>query len=103
MFGDMFGNIEQQQQALNEKLSKIAVEASIENGAIKVSANGKKEITNISIDTSKLALEDAEQLEDLLLEVINRALAIADEKAAEQSQSLIKDMLPPGLDNLFGS
>ena len=102
MFGDMLGNIEQQQQELAEKLSHIKVGASIEDGAIQVSANGNKEITNIAIDSSKLDIQDSEQLEDLLLEVINRALELAGEQADQQSQSLIKDMLPPGLGNLFG-
>lgn len=102
MFGDLLGNIEQQQQELNQKLQHITVEASIEDGAIKVISNANKQLTNITIDKDKLDLSDTEQIEDLLLEVVNRALALAGEKAEVESQKLMQNMLPPGMGGLFG-
>jgi DNA-binding protein YbaB len=47
-------------------------------------------------------LTDKEELEDLLLVAINRVLELAEEKAGVETQSLLKDMMPPGLGNLFG-
>lgn len=96
------GNMEEQQAAMQEKLAAIIVEAEAGDGAIKVQASADKQITNISIDETKLDLSDKEELEDLLMVAINRALELAEEKASVESQSMLKDMLPPGLGNLFG-
>ncbi len=103
MFGDLMGNMEEKQKALQEKLGQIKVEASSGDGAITVEVNGNKEVLNIKIDQNKTSLEDVEELEDLMLIAINRALEMAGEKAEAESQSLISDLLPPGLGGLFGS
>ena len=102
MFGDLLGDMQSKQQALQEKLAQIEVEGESGNGAIKITANGNKEIVNISIDQNKIELNDVEELEDLILIAINRALGEATKKAEEESQSLISDMLPPGFGGLFG-
>ena len=102
MFGDLMGNMEEKQAEMKAKLANITVEAEAGDGAIKISANANREILNISIDKSKIDLEDSEQLEDLLLVAINRVIKNATEKEAEESQKLIQDMLPPGLGGMFG-
>ena len=97
MFGDMFGNIEAKQAELAQKTGAIVVETTV--GGIKVAANGNKEIVNISIlDPS--VLEDKEQLEDVLMAAVNRALSEAGEKAAVEMQKSMEAMLPPGLGGL---
>ncbi len=97
MFGNMFGNIEEKQAELAQKTAAIVVEATV--GGIKVAANGNKEIVNISIlDPS--VLEDKEQLEDVLMAAVNRALEDAGEKAAAEMQKSMEAMLPPGLGGL---
>ncbi len=97
MFGNMFGNIEEKQAELAQKTAAIVVEATV--GGIKVAANGNKEIVNISIlDPS--VLEDKEQLEDVLMAAVNRALSDAGEKAAVEMQKSMEAMLPPGLGGL---
>lgn len=102
MFGDLMGNMEEKQKALQEKLSNIEVEGDAGDRAVVVKANGNKEVLNISIDQNKVSLDDVEELEDLVLIAVNRALASAAEKAEAESQSMISDMLPPGLGGLFG-
>ena len=105
MFGDLFGNMEEKQQEMQEKLAQIHVEGEAGNGAIKVIASGDQKIVDISIDKTALDWEDSEQIEDLLMTAANRALEAAAEKAAEASQEMLKDMMPPGLgglSNLFG-
>ncbi len=98
----MFGDMEEKQKQLQIKLSQIEVSATAGEGAIKVMANANREITNIAIDKSAIDLEDMEQLEDLLLVAVNRAIALAAAKEAEEAQNLLKDMLPPGMDGLSG-
>ena len=99
------GDMEERQKAMREALSQIEVNAEAGDGAIKVVANANREIINISINKEALDWEDHEQVEDLILVAINRALELAAQKEAEESQKMIKDMLPPGLgdlQNLFG-
>lgn len=100
MFGDILGNFKEKQEALKEKLASITVEAEVEDGAVKVTANCARQILNISIDKSKLDWEDQEQVEDLVLAAVNRAIEKASEKEKAEAQGLISDMMPPGLGNL---
>lgn len=105
MFGDLFGDMEAKQAALKEKLAQLTVEEEVGDGAVRITANGNREITNVQLDRTKLDPEDWEQLEDLLLVGINRVLAKAAETEATETESLLKDMLPPGMGdmgNLFG-
>ena len=97
MFGNLLGDFEKKQKEMMEQAEAITV--TTENQGVKVTVNGKKEIVNISIDPS--VLSDKEQLEDLLVVTINRALEEVGEQAAEQAQSLMQNMLPPGLSDLF--
>ncbi|MEL6863851.1 MAG: YbaB/EbfC family nucleoid-associated protein [Bacteroidota bacterium] len=105
MFSDLFGNMQERQEALRKQLGEIEISAEAGDGAVRVSANARREITNITIDPDKMDWEDKEAVEDLLLVAINRALQEAAAKEAEASQNLIKDIMPPGmgdLGNLFG-
>ena len=100
MFGDLMGNMQEKQAQMKKQLAVIIVEAEAGDGAIKVSANANREITNISIDKNKLDWEDKEQVEDLLLVALNRALEMAAQKEAEETQKMISNMLPPGMGDL---
>ena len=100
MFGDLFGNVEQQQKELQEKLAQIEVQGEAGEGAIVITANANQKVLNISIDKSKLDWEDSEEVEDLLLVAINRTLDKAASKQAEESQKLIQNMMPPGMGGL---
>lgn len=106
MFGDLLGNMEEKQKAMKEKLNTIILTEEVNDGAIQVTANANREITNISIKKEAIDLEDMEQLEDLLMVAINRVLEKAAEQEAIESQKMMKDMMPPGLGglgDLFGS
>lgn len=102
MFGNMMGDMAARQEEMKKKLAEITVEEKAGDGAIKILVNANREILNISIDKTKLASDDMEELEDLLLISLNRALGKAAEQEAAASQKMISDMMPPGLGNLFG-
>lgn len=102
MFGDLLGNLEGQQKVVEEKLAQIRLEAEVGNGAVKVTADGNQKILNISINQESLNWDDKEQVEDLVLEAVNRALELSKQKAADEAQNLVKDILPPGMDGLKG-
>jgi nucleoid-associated protein EbfC len=98
MFGNMFGDLEKKQQEIAAHAAAIVVETEVEG--IKVTANGQKEVLNISI-TDPSVLNDKEQLEDLLVVAVNRALEEAGEKAAFETEKMMQDMLPPGFGDMF--
>ncbi len=102
MFGDMMGNMKQQQEAIQKQLTAKEIIGESGEGAIQVTCNGLRQVLNVAIDKSKLEWEDSEQVEDLFLIATNRAL----EKAAAVEQELtansLKDMLPPGMGGLSG-
>ncbi|MBL7790846.1 MAG: YbaB/EbfC family nucleoid-associated protein [Saprospiraceae bacterium] len=101
MFGDLFSQAKEQQKAMHEKLAAITIEAEAGDGAVKVTANAAREILNIKFDKTLLDWDDQEQVEDFVTVAVNRALALAAEKEAAESQNMIQNMIPPGLEGLF--
>jgi len=102
MLGNLFGNIEEQQEALQKKLESIELESSVLDGAIIVKGNAKREILDIIIDSSKIDPAEVEQLQDLLVTAVNDLILMATEAEQAESQKLINDLMPPGLSGLFG-
>jgi nucleoid-associated protein EbfC len=96
------GQMGDMQEKIKAKLAEITVTAEAGDGAITITADGNRTITNIRIDPEKVDTGDREALEDLLLVAINRALEAAAEQEASEGQRLMQDMLPPGLGGLFG-
>lgn len=99
MFGNLLENLQQKKAEMAAALTDIKATTTL-NG-ITVEANGAKQVLNIQLDNPDL-LADKEQLEDLLLVAINRALAEASDKAQAEVQSKMAEMLPPGLGNMPG-
>ncbi len=102
MFGDLFGNVKQQQEEMRKKLTGITVTADAGNGAVKVTANANREILDISIDKAKLDWDDVEQVQDLVLTAVNNALEKATIKEQAEAQKMLQQMIPPGMGGLFG-
>ena len=99
MFGDFLGSFEQKQQEMMDKAAAIVVESEV--GGVRVTANGKNEIVNISITDASI-LSDKEQLEDVLMVAVNRALAQAGAQTAAETEKMMSSMMPSGLAGLFG-
>ncbi|HOY04090.1 MAG TPA: YbaB/EbfC family nucleoid-associated protein [Saprospiraceae bacterium] len=101
MFDDLLGNLQKQQEELQQKLAGIFVEAESGDGAVVVKAGADLHIENIRIDPAKLDLTDREQLEDLLVVATNRALELARQEAATESNKLLGSILPGGMDQFL--
>lgn len=97
MFDNLFGNLQKQQEELQQKLAEILVESESGDGAITVIAGADLHIENIKIDASKLDLNDLEQVEDLLVVALNRTLELARQKAAIETNKLLEGLLPGGM------
>ena len=102
MFGDLLGNMQEQQVALQEKLDKIELTAKAGDGAVEVTVTATQRVVNISIDKTKIDVEDMEQLEDFLIIALNQALYMATDAQTLETNNMVKDMLPGGLGGLGG-
>ena len=102
MIGDLFSKLQEARQMIEEskkKLNDIIVEASVENGAIKVKANANKAIISIEIAEHLIQAGNKAQLEEMIAVATNRALEEAAMKGEIEMKKITKDMLPnfPGL------
>ncbi len=87
---------------IKKRLDTISVFGEVEGGAIKVTSTGNKVITAIEIDEEFYKQADREELEELLLTAVNKALTQADQVSASEMQAATKDMLG-GLGGMFGA
>lgn len=101
MFGDLMGNMEEKQNAMKAKLQSISVTENLEG--IEIKGNGAREILNISIKEEYFSPDRKEELEDLLLVAFNNLLEKIAVEEAKESQNMISQMLPPGMEGLFGN
>ena len=101
MLGDLMGNMEEKQLEMKKKLQAVMISETLEG--ITITGNGAREIVNISIDEKYQTPENKEELEDLLLVAINNLLEKIGEEEAKESQSMISQMLPPGMAGMFGA
>ena len=100
MFGDLLGNMQGKQSELQEKLATIQLSASAGDGAVKVTVTANQKVVDVAIDKEKIDLSDTEQLEDLLMVALNQALTMAVDTQTQETDNLVKDMIPPGLSGL---
>lgn len=83
---------------LQEELAQKTVQHASGGGAVRITANGQKEILSISIDPEVLSEDNREMLEDLLLAAVNGALKSVDEMISAEMRKLTGALnLPPGL------
>jgi len=100
----MFDKLMAAQQKADEikrRLDTISVFGEVEGGAIRVTATANKAITAIEIEEEFHKTADKEELEELLLTAVNKALAQAEQVSASEMQAATKDMLG-GLGSMFG-
>jgi DNA-binding protein YbaB len=103
----MFDKIMEAQQKAGEskkRLDAITVTGSAESGKIVVNANANKVIQSVHIDSVFYADADKEEIEELLVVAINKAMEQADNISQSEMAAMTKDMFGgmPGLGSLFG-
>ena len=81
---------------LQEEVEQRTVEASSGGGAVKVVANGKKEIISITIKPEVIDPDDAEMLQDLVVAAINEAMRQADEMISKEMSKITGGLNIPG-------
>ncbi len=100
----MFDKIMEAQQKAGEvkkRLEAISVSGSAEGGKITVVANANKVVQSVTIDPDFFKDADKEELEELLLVAINKALEQADNVSQSEMAAMTQQMFG-GLGGLFG-
>ncbi len=101
MFGNIFGNLEEKQQEIKDKLNEIEIEAQSGEEQVKFTLTAGRQIKSIDIVDDLISLDRKEELLDLILVALQDGLDQAAAKEQELSQNMINDMLP-GMGNLSG-
>jgi len=104
MFGDMMGKLQEMKQKNEEvqtRLEGIIVKGEAGGGRVVVTANGQRTIKNVSI-SADLMQGDPEELEDLMVLAMNKALQSAKNVEETEMRSVASDMLPGGLGGFPG-
>jgi DNA-binding YbaB/EbfC family protein len=99
----MLDKLMQAQQMAGEikkRLDAITVSGTAEGGKITVTANGNKVVKSITINDDFLKEADKEELEELLVTAINKAMEQADNVNQTEMAAMTKEMLG-GLGGLF--
>lgn len=103
MFDKIF---EAQQKAddVKKRLDGITVTGTAEGGKITVTANGNKVLQTVTIDEAFYKEADREELEELMVVAVNKALEQAENLHQSEMAAMTKEMLGGlgGLGNLFG-
>jgi DNA-binding protein YbaB len=100
MFDKLF---EAQQKAgeVKKRLDAISVSGMAEGGKITVTANANKVVQTVAIDEAFFKEADREELEELLVVAINKAMEQADNVSQSEMAAMTKDMFG-NMGNLFG-
>jgi DNA-binding protein YbaB len=99
----MFDKLMEAQQKAGEvkkRLDAITVSGTVEGGKITVNASANKVIQSVSIDAEFLKDADKEELEELLVTAINKAMEQADNVSQSEMAAITQSMLG-GFGNMF--
>jgi DNA-binding YbaB/EbfC family protein len=100
---DMFGKLQEAQQKMKEskeRLALITVDGEAGDGAVKVTVTGNREVKSLEIAERLLEKDNKEELEDLVITALNRALKSAENTWESEMKSVAGGMLGP-LGGLF--
>lgn len=100
MFDNLLGDFEGHQKKVLEQLKNMVVE--VRHQGVFISGDGNRNVKGIEIDQD-LMTNDKEMLEDILIAAFNKFVEKADEEGGKASESMMKDMLPPGFEDIFNS
>lgn len=97
MFGGMMGKLQEMKQKSEEvkaRLETISVQGEAEQGKVVVQASASRKIQSITIATGLIEQGDKEQIEELCLLAVNRALEKAEKIAEAEMAGVAKGFLP---------
>jgi DNA-binding YbaB/EbfC family protein len=99
MFDKLF-EVQAKAGEVKQRLDNITVTGTAEGGKISVNATGNKIIQSINIDADFFNEADKEEIEELLIIAINKAMEQADNVSQSEMAAVTKDMFG-GLGGMF--
>jgi len=104
MFDKLF-EAQQKAQEIKARLDHISVSGEAEGGKVRVISTANKEIKEIQIDPDFFKNAEKEEIEELLVVALNKALVQAENISQTEMQAASQDLLGGlgGLGNLFGN
>ena len=84
-------------QRMQEELENKQYRARTGGGAVEVTVNGNKEITNLKIDKAVVDPDDVEMLQDLVMAAVNEGLRTASDTMEREMGKLTGGINMPGL------
>jgi DNA-binding YbaB/EbfC family protein len=94
--------IREEMEKLQQRIGQISGQGDAGGGMVKATANGKLELTALSILDDALKTCDREMLEDLVKSAVNQALERAKRLAAEETGKMGQALGLPGGLNIPG-
>ena len=94
--GDMMGKLQEMKQRADEiktKLSTVVIKSEAADGDVKIEITGNRVVKSISISAA-LQHGDKENLENLMVLAINKAIIAADKVNEEEMKKAASGMLP---------
>ena len=82
---------------MESELQEKVYEASVSNGAVKVTVTGRGQLEQVNIDSSLLEKDNKEILEDMIMMAINDALGQMNEEKEQMMGSLTGGVKMPGM------
>ncbi len=98
--GNMMKQVQAMQKNMEVKQAEIEVqefEATAGGGAIRVVANGKKEIIAIELKEEIVDPDDVEMLQDLIMVAVNDAIQSAEKAMSDAMGAMTGGMKMPGM------
>ncbi|MDD6919984.1 MAG: YbaB/EbfC family nucleoid-associated protein [Eubacteriales bacterium] len=90
--------MQRQMEEMQAELAEKEITTSSGGGAVEVTINGDKKITNIKLDPEIVDADDVEMLQDLILTAVNEAIRQIDEISEREMSNITGGLgLPPGL------
>ena len=89
--------MQRQMEEMQADLASKTLEVSAGGGAIKVTINGEKQITDLLISPDVVDPDDVEMLQDLVISAVNEAIRQMDEATSAQMSKITGGMNMPGL------
>jgi nucleoid-associated protein EbfC len=93
------GDFKKKMEEIKSRLDNIYIDEQSSDGKIKITVTGNRKVKSVSIDPSLMNAGNAEEIQETLEIVLNRALERAEGVSEMEMKSAGRDMLPgfPGL------
>ena len=99
--GDIMKQAQQmrgEMERMQAEMAKKTVTADAGGGMVQATVNGKLELVKLTIDKTRVDVNDTEMLEDVIIAAVNAAQARAGQMMQAEMQKKAQEMgIPPGM------